>query len=98
MGRKLGEFDFNEANDPIPFAIQRLHTTSERSIYDTSSMSPGIVCEIDESNDEVQLVNTSNNTGISYDTVNYVHQLPMDLFRSCLVENLDILFKQNKVR
>ena len=35
---------------------------------------------------------------IDQDSINDVHRLPIDLFRNKLMENFDILFKQNKIR
>ena len=89
---KLGEFDWNEESENIPLTIQRLHTTSERRKYDTSCIDPGL-----STNDDVAYVDADNSKEISPETINFVHQLPMDTFRARLIEHFDILFKQNKV-
>ena len=89
---ELGEFYWNKKSENIPFAIQRLHTTSERRKYDTSGMGPGL-----STNDDIAYVDVDNSIKISPETINFVHQLPMDTFRARLIEHLDILFKQNKV-
>ena len=60
-------------------------------------MGPDFINEVDINNDEVQYIFVINNNNIAYNAINYVHHLPMDLFRAHVIDHFDTLFCQNKI-
>ena len=88
---ELDEFDFDDQSEKIPFAIQRLNSNVERRRYDLSRN------ELDIEHHDVSEIKTLLTTDVSCDSMNYVHKLPMDLFKNKLIEHFSI-FLLNKIR
>ena len=96
----LGEFDFDEETEEIPFALQRLSSPSERRQYDNSGMGPGLIN--DENPSDISVIPPvpilCGQTAVCLNDINNVHQLSMDLFRKKLIVHFNILFQKNQIR
>ena len=94
----LGEFDFDEETDEIPFALQRLSSPSERRQYDDSGMGPGVLHDEDDGDISVIPPAPILFGAVRPDDINNVHQISMDVFQNKLIEHFDILFQKNEIR
>ena len=95
---EIGNFDFDEDSENIPFALQRLSNPGARRTYDSSGIGPG---RANEEKDEIQdlpMVERSLEGVVDTEVVNEVRLLSADIFQKKLIEHFDILFQQNKVQ
>ena len=95
---ELGIFDSEDATN-MPFALRRLSDPSQIRNYDSSGMGCGSsLYDSGEAIEQEIITPTFPHGAIDHDSINDVHRLPIDLFRNKLIEDFDILFKQNKIR
>lgn len=108
IGADLGSFSQEDIELAVPFAIQRLHNPGALRAYDSSGNGRGTdVLQNGDSNEEEGDANEPVDTRSQQEQIDEcldkedfrrVRLLSLEVFRSKLIENFDILFRQNKLK